>query len=51
MLLLSTDRHLGRDQAVALDSAMRHFALNIKNARHFQRMPMHAACDALDQGA
>lgn len=46
-LLTSMERHLGRDQAVALDSAMRHFALSIKNARRFQRMQMHADYDAL----
>ena len=47
LLLTSMERHLGRDQAVALDSAMRHFALSIKNARRFQRMQMHADYDAL----
>lgn len=47
MLLTSMDRHLGRDQATALDSAMRHFAMSIKNARRFQRMQLHADYDAL----
>ena len=47
LLLTSMERHLGRDQALALDSAMRHFALSIKNARRFQRMQLHADYDAL----
>ena len=47
LLLTSMERHLGRDQALALDSAMRHFALSIKNARRFQRIQLHADYDAL----
>lgn len=47
LLLLDADRHLGRDQAMALDSAMRHFALSIKNARRFRLMQMYADYDAL----
>lgn len=42
-----TDRHLGRDQAVALDSAIRHFSLNVKNAKKFRQMQMYADYDAL----
>lgn len=47
ILLTSMERHLGRDQAIALDSAMRHLALSIKNARRFLRMQLHADYDAL----
>jgi diguanylate cyclase (GGDEF)-like protein len=47
VLLTGMERHLGRDQALALDSAMRHFALNIKNARRFQRIQMYADYDVL----
>lgn len=47
LLLSSIDRHLGRDQAMALDSAMRHFALTLKNARRFMLMQMYADYDSL----
>lgn len=49
LLLLSTtmEKHLGRDQAVALDSAMRAFAVSVKNALRFQLMQMYADYDAL----
>ena len=47
VLATSMDRHLGRDQAMALDSAMRHFSLSIKNARRFRLMQMYADYDAL----
>lgn len=47
MLVTSMERHLGRDQAVALDSAMRHFALSIKNARRFRLMQTYADYDSL----
>jgi len=47
MLTTSMERHLGRDQAVALDSAMRHFALSIKNAQRFRLMQSYADYDAL----
>lgn len=47
MLLTSMERHLGRDQAMALDSAMRHFSLTVKNARRFRVMQMYADYDAL----
>ena len=41
------ERHLGRDQALALDSAIRHFSLSIKNAKRFRKMQMFADYDAL----
>lgn len=47
VLVTSSDRPLGRDQAVALDSAMRHFALSIKNARRFRLMQTYADYDSL----
>lgn len=47
LLQTSMERHLGRDQALALDSAMRHLALSLKNARRFQRIQLHADYDAL----
>lgn len=51
ILLLQTDmeRYLGRDQALALDSALRHFSLTLKNARRFRQLQMHADYDALTQ--
>ena len=47
MLVTSMERHLGRDQALALDSAIRHFALSLKNAQRFRQMQMFADYDAL----
>lgn len=47
LLLLDTDKHLGRDQALALDSALRHLALSIKNARQFKKMQQYADYDGL----
>lgn len=47
MLVTSMERHLGRDQAMALDSAMRHFALSIKNSRRFRLIQTYADYDAL----
>ena len=47
LLLVEMERHLGRDQATVLDSAMRHFALSIKNSRRFRRIQLHADYDAL----
>ena len=47
LLVTAMERHLGRDQALALDSAMRHFSLSIKNARRFRQMQMFADYDAL----
>lgn len=47
MLLTAMERHLGKDQAMALDSAMRHFSLILKNARRFKVMQRHADYDAL----
>lgn len=51
ILLLQTavDKYLGRDQALALDSALRHFSLTLKNARRFKKLQMHADYDALTQ--
>ncbi len=49
MLLLATsmERNLGRDQAMALDSALRHLALCLKNARRFQQVCRYAESDSL----
>jgi len=47
VLVTSMERHLGRDQATALDSAIRHFALSVKNAKRFRQMQMFADYDAL----
>ena len=47
MLVTSMERHLGRDQAIALDSAIRHFALSIKNVKRFRQMQMFADYDVL----
>lgn len=49
ILLLRTavGRHLGRDQVLALDSAMRHFSLSLKNIRRLLAMQRHADYDAL----
>ena len=49
ILLLQTalESRLGRDQALALDSALRHFSLTVKNARRFRQLQMHADFDAL----
>ena len=47
MLVTSMERHLGRDQALALDSAIRHFSLSIRNAKQFRQMQMFADYDAL----
>ena len=41
MLVTSMERHLGRDQALALDSAIRHFSLCIKNANRFRQKQMN----------
>ena len=49
VLVLLTDMHknLGRDQIAALDSAMRHLALSLNNARRFRMMQLQADFDAL----
>ncbi len=47
LLLTSMERNLGRDQAMALDSALRHLALSLKNARRFQQACRDADCDSL----
>ncbi|MDL2280042.1 GGDEF domain-containing protein [Desulfovibrio sp. OttesenSCG-928-G11] len=47
LLLIDVDKHLGRDQAMALDSAVRHFALTLNNLRRFRMMQEYADYDAL----
>ncbi len=49
ILLVLTDmaRGLSRDQALALNSAMHHLALTLKNARNYQIMKLHADFDGL----
>lgn len=42
MLLTSMERNLSRDQAVALDAALRHMGLSLRNARRYQEL-CHAA--------
>lgn len=49
VLLVLTDmvRSLSRDQALALNSALRHLALTIKSAQSFSQMKRHAEFDGL----
>ncbi len=47
LLLTSMERNLGRDETMALDSALRHLALSLKNARRFQQACRDADCDSL----
>ncbi|CAK7064766.1 MAG: hypothetical protein DELT_01597 [Desulfovibrio sp.] len=47
MLLTPMERNLSRDQAQALDSALRHMALSLKNARRYQEMCTFADRDGL----
>lgn len=47
MLLTSMERNLSRDQAVALDSALRHMAISIKNVRRYQEVCHFADRDSL----
>ena len=47
MLLTPMARNLSRDQTLALDSALRHLALSLKNARNYQQMCHFAECDSL----
>ncbi len=47
MLLTSMERNLSRDQAVALDSALRHMAITIKNVRRYQEVCHFADRDSL----
>lgn len=49
VLLVLTDmmRSLSRDQALALNSALRHLALTIKNAQSYKLMKQHAEFDGL----
>ena len=49
LLLTDIERNLGRDQALALESAMTHLGLTIKNAKQFSKMQHHADYDALTQ--
>ena len=47
MLLTSMERNLSRDQALALDSALRHMASTIKNVRRYQEVCHFADRDSL----
>ena len=47
ILLTNMERNLTRDQALALDSAMRHLALTLKNVRRYQQMCHFAEYDSL----
>jgi diguanylate cyclase (GGDEF)-like protein len=47
VLLTETNRNFGRDQALALESALQHLALTIKNAHHFHQLQLYADYDAL----
>ena len=47
LLVSSFERHLGRDQATALDSAVRHLGLCVSNARRFRRLQLCADYDIL----
>lgn len=47
LLVTSIERHLGRDQAMALDSAVRHFGLCASNAHRFQLVQKYADYDIL----
>lgn len=47
MLLTSMERNLSRDQALALDSALRHMAISIKNVRRYQEVCNVADRDSL----
>lgn len=47
ILLTAMERHLGRDKAMALDSAIRHLSLTLKNANRFMTMRQYADYDAL----
>ncbi|MDR1947746.1 MAG: GGDEF domain-containing protein [Desulfovibrio sp.] len=47
MLLTDPELVLNRDQASALDFAIRHLALSLKNAEQFSAMRMHAEYDSL----
>jgi diguanylate cyclase (GGDEF)-like protein len=46
-VLTDFNRDLGRDQNQALESALRHMALVIRNIYHFQRLQHHADYDVL----
>lgn len=49
LLQTATEQFLGRDQAIALDSALSHFSLTIKNAGRFRQLQRHADYDGLTQ--
>ena len=48
-VLTEMDRNLGRDQALALESAIRNLALTVKNAHRFRMIQLHADFDSLTQ--
>ncbi len=47
LLLTEVKNNFGKDQALALDSALKHLALSINNARRFRIMQLHADYDGL----
>lgn len=47
LLLTSMERNLSKDQALALDSALRHMAISIKNMRRYQQVCHFADRDSL----
>jgi diguanylate cyclase (GGDEF)-like protein len=47
VLLTDLNRNLGRDQNLALESAMRHLGLILKNLYRFQKLQHHADYDGL----
>ncbi|MDL2271775.1 GGDEF domain-containing protein [Desulfovibrio sp. OttesenSCG-928-I05] len=47
ILLTNMNRNLNRDQGLALDSAMRHLGLTLKNVQRFQQMCHYADYDSL----
>lgn len=47
VLLTTMDRNLTRDQVLALDSAMRHLGLTLKNVQRFRQMCHYADHDSL----
>lgn len=50
LLLTCMERHLGRDQVLALDAAMRHFSLCIKNTLHFRQPHQQTGYDQVRIG-
>lgn len=49
LMQAEAEQALGRDQSLALDSALRHFSLAVKNARRFRQLQKHADYDGLTQ--